>query len=83
MDSTKCNYYKKVSNAIKTAIIFVFVDKIYFLPAHLHCKCNLNNLEWYSIKQEGTTSCEQFSLKITNESCYKGLKYCKFMQKKR
>ena len=35
----------EVSNAIKFAFSFVFVDEIYFLFAHLHFKCNLNNLE--------------------------------------
>ena len=35
----------EVNSAIKIAIIFVFVDEIYFPLAYLHCKCNLNNLE--------------------------------------
>ena len=34
-----------VSNAIKFVIIFVFADEIYFLLAHLHFTCILNNPE--------------------------------------
>ena len=35
----------EVSNAMKTAISFAFVDEICFFLAHLHFKCNLNNLK--------------------------------------
>ena len=55
----------EASNAINFAIIFVFVDDIYFLLAHLHFKY-VNNFQWYLLKQEQTTHYKQFSLKMAN-----------------
>ena len=69
----------------------VNLSKIYFLKnAKKTCKPTnqprfkspLNNPEWYSIKQERATYCEQVSLEITNKSCYRGLKHFKLTGKK-
>ena len=60
----------EVGNAIKIAIIFVFLYEI--SPCWLVLKM------WNSVKQEWTIYCEQSPSKITNQSCYKGRKYCKW-----
>ena len=72
----------EVSNATKIAIIFVFLYEIYFILVHIYFKCNLKNPKWYQRKQEGTIYSERFSLRITNNPCNKGLKYCKFTRKR-
>ena len=54
----------------------------FFLLAHLYFNYNLKNPYWYSIKQKWTFYYKQFSLKITKKTCYKGLKYCKFITKR-
>ena len=61
---------KKVSNVIKIATVFVVLYETLFLN---------NPKEFWMIlnKTRGTIYCKQFSLKVTNKSCYKWLKYCK------
>ena len=72
-----------VSNVKKLPIFFGFLYKICFLHGYFYYKCNLKNPQLFSIKQEGTSSCERFSLKIANKSCYERLKYCKFTKERK
>ena len=59
----------------------VFLYEIYFHLGHFYFEFNLNILWWYQINQEWTFYYKKVPLKITNNYCYKVLKYSKFMQK--
>ena len=54
------------------AIFFFVISSLLFLK----------NPWWNSIKQEWIFYYKRFSLKITSKYCCKGLKYCKFTQKR-
>ena len=73
MTSTK-SITNKVSNDKKFVILFVFLYEIHFIFAHF----NVNVIKESYITKN---SLQKFLLNITNKSCYKGLKYCKFIQK--
>ena len=74
-------------------ITFIWNKKILNLRLRLHIfrsycfvvevtfKCYLKNVEWYSLTQEWTIHSERFSLKTSNKSFCKELKYCKFIWK--